>query len=260
MTSDGLKAMQEFHYKISWRARGAHPGHHRGMQSGGASEFRGHAPLLAHPDPRRLDLLASLRDPFSEWRVRVYSQKSSIPVYLIADVSASMGFGGVKRKLDVLADFTAALGYSAYRTGDRFGFIGCDETVRQDFLLPPTFARGAGVEWAGRLRAFSAAGKNAAGLTQAHHFLGRTRALIFLSSDFHFPLDFLDSVLTSLARHDVVPLVLWDRAEYEQLPPSGLAWVQDSESGRRRLLWLRPWLQEKILDAFARRRRALDDM
>ena len=252
--------VQEFHYRISWRPRGPHPGHHRSAQRGGASEFKGYLPLLAYPDPRRLDIFTSLRDPFEEWKVRVYSQNTAITVYLIADLSASMGFSGTHRKLDVLADLTASLGYSAYRTGDAFGFFGCDETVRRELVLPLTYAKGAGVEWSEKLRVFQATGRSAAGLLETQDYLGRQRALVFLVSDFHFPLDFLQQVLGNLSRHQIVPIVLWDKAEFETLPASGLASVQDSETGRRRLLWLRPPLREKIARRFGARRRDLENV
>ena len=250
--------VQEFYYYIWWRPRGPRPGHHRGTQRGGVSDFIGYLPLLSFPDPRRLDILTSLRDPFEEWRVRVYSQNAAIPVCLIADLSASMGFSGALRKLDVLSDLTASVGYSAFRTGDSFSFIGCDETVRQELILPPTNAKDGGVEWAGRLRTFRATGKNAAGLLEAQNFLGSRRSLVFLVSDFHFPLDFLAGVLRSLSRHQIVPIVLWDEAEFETLSASGIAWVQDSETGKRRVLWLRPLFREKTAKRFERRRKDLE--
>ena len=46
------------------------PAHHRSTRGDSGFEFRGHAPLLDAPDPRRLDLHASLRDPFGDWIVR----------------------------------------------------------------------------------------------------------------------------------------------------------------------------------------------
>src|SRR5574341_1204843 len=116
--------IQEFHYRVSWHAATHRPGHHRGARAGAGFEFIGHAPLLAARDPRRLDVRASLADPFGEWKVRQFRQRATVPVWLVADLSASMGFQGRRRKLDVLADFTASLGYSAWRTGDPFGFLG----------------------------------------------------------------------------------------------------------------------------------------
>lgn len=250
--------VQEIHYRISWHPRGPHPGHHRSTQRGGAAEFRGYLPLLAFPDPRRLDIFISLRDPFEEWKVRVFSQNAAVPVYLIADLSASMGFNGALRKLDVLADLTASLGYSTYRTGDAFSFIGCDAAVRKELVLPLTYAKNAGVEWSEKLRVFQATGKSATGLLEVQDYLASQRALVFLVSDFHFPLDFLQQVLGNLSRHQIVPIVLWDKAEFETLPASGLAWVQDSETGGRRLLWLRPLLREKTAKRFEQRMRGLE--
>jgi len=249
--------VQEFHYRIPWRAQGYRPGHHRGEQGGGGIDFRGHAPLLDLPDPRRLDVLASLRDPFETWKVRRYSQRTSVPVYLIADVSASMAFQGHRRKLDVLADFALALGYSAYRTGDPFGCIACDDRVREEALILPTHAKGAGMVASNQVRAISAPGRSAQGLLHAAEHLSRHRSLVFLASDFHFPDALLEGILSVLARHELVPIVLWDPAEYENLPRLGLALLQDLESGRRRTLWLRPRLRQRIAAAYSERRAQL---
>ena len=248
----------EFHYRVSWRVGGYRPGHHPSRRSGGGFEFKGYAPLLAAPDARRVDIYASLRNPFEQWVVRVYHQKSSVPVWLVADLSASMGFAGTVRKLHLLADFTASLGYSAYRTGDPFGFIGCDAEVRADFLLAPTHAKGAGMEMARRLRAFAPAGGTARGLARAKEYIGRQRSLAFLASDFHFPVATLQEILATLGRHDVVPVVLWDTAEFARLPRFGIGYIRDSESGRRRTVLMRQALREQIAARYAARRRELE--
>ena len=246
--------LREFHYKIDWRAKSHLPGHHRSTQSGGGLEFRGNVPLLASPDPRRLDIRASLSDPFEQWFVRSFRQRSQLSVYLIADLSASLGFYGERRKLDVFADFTESLAYSVHRTGDRFAFIGCDEVLRADFLLPPTHSLGAGLEIARRLRDLVPTGTSASGLGEAWRYLTKQRSLIFLVSDFHCSQELLTSVLQSLSGHRVCPIVLWDRAEFERLPRFGLVSVRDSESGHKRTLLLRPSFHERLRDAFAERR------
>ena len=129
--------LDEFHYRLTRRARGLRPGLHRGAQHGDGQETVAHVSLLDGRDPRRLDLLASARDPMGRLLVRTARQRTSVPVYLIADLSASMGFRGRVSKLDLLADFTAALARSVYLSGDAFAFLGCDEKLREDFLLPP---------------------------------------------------------------------------------------------------------------------------
>ena len=235
----------ELHYRIGSAALGHFPGHHRSLRGDTGFEFRGHASLLDVPDPRRLDLHASLRDPFSDWRVRVYRQRKSIPVLMVADLSASMGFKGRRSKLDVLADFVDSLALSAWRTGDSFGFVGCDTAVRPDLLLPPTRARGAAGTIAQSLRSWQPEGRSAQGLLAAQQVLPHQRALVFLVSDFHLPLALVNAVLTSLAAHVVVPVVLWDAQEFDLGARRGFAQVVDPESGRQRLLWWRPALRAR---------------
>ena len=159
--------VEEFHYRIAWRARGNYPGHHRSRYSQGGFEFRNHAPLLSAPDPRRVDIRASLRDPFNQLLVRVYNQNIAVPVYALADLSASMSCNGTYRKLDVLADFVASLGYSAYRTGDMFGFVGCGRRVRQDLVVPLTRDKSTGPALAHKLRRLVPVGTDACGLRHA---------------------------------------------------------------------------------------------
>lgn len=249
--------LQELHYRIGAPALGHFPGHHRSSRGDSGFEFRGHAALLDAPDPRRLDLHASLRDPFGNWIVRVYSQRKAIPVVMVADLSASMSFIGTHRKLDVLADFVDSLAWSAWRTGDSFGFVGCDSSVREDVLLPPTRSRGMGGALAGTLRTLHLQGRSARALVLAHRFLGRQRSLVFLVSDFHLPLPEVEAVMASMAHHDLVPVVLWDPLEFGLTPRQGLAQVTDPETGVTKLLWWRPALRERWLAAHRQRRDAL---
>jgi len=236
---------------------GAHPGHHAGMQPGGGFEFAGHIPLINHPDPRHLDVRATLADPFGELKVRSFRQRAAIPVYLLADLSASMGFHGQTRKTAALATFTAAAAYSAYRTGDPFGFIGCDGAIRWDLSLPLRWHRGMAMELHHRLLNFRPVASTSSGLVEAAPHLGRQRALVFLVSDFHFPLAKAEEILDAFLHHDLVPVVLWDSAEFERLPAWGLVELQDPETGERRRLFLRPGLRARIRERFAERRAEL---
>ena len=260
--------MKEFVYRVARPALGHFPGQHRSRRGDSGLEFRGHVPLHDAPDPRRLDLLASLRDPLALshdlWLARVASERKSVPVYAVADLSASMAYVGERRKLDVLADFVEALAWSAWRSGDAFGFVGCDEGVRRDWLLPLVRTQGAGASLSRRLRGFVPVGRNALGLRDAHRLLRRERSLVFLLSDFHLPLADIEAVLGSLAHHELQPVLLWDRAEFEA-PGGGalgrigrLAPLVDAETGQRRLVWLRPSVRERWQRGLQERREALD--
>ncbi len=248
---------QEIHYRIPWRARGNFPGHHASAQRGAGLDFINHAALIDAPDPRRFDVRASLRDPFGNVQVRVYRQRASVAVIVVADLSASMGFRGERSRFQVLADFAEGLAHSAFRTGDSFGLVGCGDAATPALLLPPTMNRAAGLETLGRLRAMQPIAPGASGLLAAADYLGSRRALVFLVSDFHLPLADLERVIARMNHHDVVPVMLGDRAEHERLPRFGLARVIDSETGAARLLFMRGALRRAIATRFAERQRTL---
>ncbi|MDV3240220.1 MAG: DUF58 domain-containing protein [Methylocaldum sp.] len=247
----------EFHYHVNWRSPGVHPGHHRSARQGGGYEFAGHTLLTSNPDPRNLDIRATLHDPFEQLMVRTFRQRSAIPVYVVADLSASMGFRGTRSKTELLAEFTASVAYTAYRTGDFFGFIGCDSTILQDMLLPLRWHKGAAPELLENLKNLRPRGRSSDGLNEVVPYLGKRKALVFLVSDFHLTLDRLDTLLKALVRHDVVPVVLWNSAEFDRLPSWGLVNFEDPETGARRRLLMRPALREKISASFEKRREEL---
>ncbi len=251
------RAVAELYYRVSGAASGLFPGHHRSRSGDAGFEFRGHAALHDAPDVRRLDLHASLRDPFGAWQVRLHSQRKAIPVALVADLSASMGFEGAQRKLDVLADLVRSLAWSAWRTGDSVGFVGCDDQVRSELTLAQTRRRGAGLALAQTLRGLQPTGRSARALGEAHRHLPSRRALVFLVSDFHLPLEQIDTVLNSLALHEVVPVVLWQPVEFALSAARGLAQVQEPEGGARQWLWWRPALRARWREALQHRRDAL---
>ena len=112
-------------------------------------------------------------------------------------------------------------------------------------------------ELIGRLQLEQAGQAGADGLLDAGRYLGASRSLVFLISDFHMPTDTLERALSSLSRHHVVPLVLWDSAEYRTLPDFGIATIVDPESGRQRTLFFRDALCRKFLAAFEMRREKL---
>lgn len=255
-----MQTLAEIHYKVRWRTRGGHPGHHASTRQGGGLEFRHHVPLIDAPDPRRFDVHASLRDPFGQIQVRVFQQKSTIPVFAIVDLSASMQVGGEHAALAQVAEFVACLGYSASRAGDAFGLIGCADADVSPLYAPPSISAAAAFEAVATLRRATPPGRSADGLLAAAELIGPRRALVFLLSDFHLPLPLIERLLASLAYHDVVPVVLRTRSEADTLPAWGLARVRDAESGRQRLLVLRPALKERIREARRVREAALSDL
>ena len=251
---------EEFHYTIPWRASSPHPGVHASSLQGGSEEFAGLVPFASAPNPRHLDIRASLNDPFGQLSVRTFRQRSNIPVVVIADLSASMGYRGACNKPGQLARFATSTAWTAYRQGDRFGFIGCDEHIREELFIPLRLHKGGVPDLYEGLQGFPYKGRQVTGLLEASRHLGRQRALVFLVSDYHFALSVLDDVLVTLARHDVVPVVVWDSSEYERLPNWGLVLVEDPETGENRRLFIRPELKDRFCERFVQRRSTLETL
>jgi uncharacterized protein (DUF58 family) len=216
--------------------------------------------LYDRPDPRRLDLRASLRNLGGDWLVRINRQRAGIPVHVVADVSASMSFGFPQPKLHVVAEFVEALGQSAFRVGDALGMLAFDAGERTDLFVPAHLSRGTGSIMASRLRDCEGSAGGIEGLEEAVLRLAGRQGLVFLASDFHWPLDRLGGVLDLLVHAYVVPIIVWDRAETEPPAHNALAALRDSESGVRRTLWIRPKVREKWRDAVANRHAALDQL
>lgn len=250
--------VEEFHYRLPRRLAGHRPGSHPGLSLGAGQEFVSHASLHDRPDPRRLDLRASLRNLSGDWLVRVHRQRVSTPVHAVVDVSASMHFGSPRTKLQVIADFIEALGQSAFRAGDAVGMLAFDERERTDLFVPAVLSRGAAGLMAAALASSTGTAGTIAGLEQATLRLAGRSGLIFLISDFHWPLEGLARVLDSLAKAYVVPMVVWDPAEVQPPASNGMMILSDAESGAERTFWLRPSMRERWRSAVERRRAELD--
>jgi len=138
--ASGPSQPREVHYRLRQGAAGSFPGAHRSPRGDTGQEFRAHVPLVNARDPRRLDIHASLRDPFGQWWVRVHAQRMAVPVVMIADLSSSMAFTGSQRRPEVLADVAQSLAWSASKAGDAFSFIGAHGHLPPAWLLPAASA------------------------------------------------------------------------------------------------------------------------
>lgn len=245
------QAIRSFHYRLAHPGYSVFPGAHPGQAVGSGQLFKRHEPLVASPDPRRIDLRASLLDPFHGYRVRVFQQHSKLAVYVVADLSASM-----RGKLAALADFVQSAAQSALETGDSFGFIGCGEKIDRHWLLPASQTMQPVRELAARLRNFAGQG-TASSLAQAASLLPPRRSLVFWVSDGHFSAETLKQSLQPLTAHAVVPMIWWGEAEYHALPDWGMVRFQDAENGRGKTLLMRPALKRRIIASFEQRRELL---
>ncbi len=250
--------IKEFSYHINWRSRSRRPGRHRSNQRGMGMEFRGHTTLLAYPDPRRIDIRQTIRDPLEQVYVRIFNQKSATPVFVLCDMSGSMQYGSMQRKIAIAADIAQSVAQSVTHNGDPVGFIGFDDEVREDWLCTLSARPHMTIEMAEKLKSYTPAEVSSKALIDTVRLLPRERSLIFLVSDFHMPMHELEESLILMLRHHIIPVVLWDTSEYSDLPDFGITNVTDPETGAKRTLFLRKEYKDRILQSFADRRKAIE--
>lgn len=249
---------QEFYYHVPWRTRSVHVGSHKTSMRGAGSDFSAFVPLMNCPDPKRLDIRASMRTIPKQMMVRTFFERNAIKVYAVTDMSGSMQFQGAVEKNALQTQVVEAVAWSALRQGDAFGMLACSNQALPHLSILPTYRKTAVQEARQKLtdywRTTDATAQGAMGLPESAKGLGAQRALVFLISDFHFSETLIDETFKALRMHDVVPVVLWDEEEFERLPTWGWARVREMEIGLQRSLFMRPSLHQSI-KAFAQARK-----
>lgn len=249
---------QEFHYRLDWRTHGVRPGLHASKTIGGNADFRGFNHFLSHPDPKRIDVRRSLMMVPKTLMVRTFYERNAITVYAMIDASSSMTFAGDTNKWKMVAEIASAIAWSASRQGDAFGLLTADDALRTDLCEPVSSQRGIAQHIYQKINSAQLKpSTSASALPKLAAQLSNKKSLVFLISDFHIEPEKLKTTLQAMAIHDVVPIVLWDDAEYENIPEWGWARVRDMETGADVSLFLRPKLLQKMTDSYLLKRNAL---
>ncbi len=243
-------------YRVRWPGTEAHPGRHATRYAGAGGALAGFRPFWQLPDARHVDVRRSVLDPFGQVMVRQATSRGSLTLMMAVDLSCSMRpqpGSGLLREVAALAEAAAR---SAHKAGDRFGLVTFDAGVRGEPRLAPGRARFRATEVAAQLAAWAPETRSAAGLLSLSDYLPERRCLLLLVSDFWIELPALEAALAALARHDVAPVVIEEDA-MATWPVRGLVRLEDAETGRRRLVWVRPGLRARAEAAAEARRVAL---
>tara|TARA_R110001606_G_scaffold361754_7_gene515377 strand:+ start:299910 stop:300782 length:873 start_codon:yes stop_codon:yes gene_type:complete len=246
--SENKKRQDEFSYRYPHKVYGSLPGVHHGKSLGTGDSFAGFSDLFDYPDPRRLDLRATIRSNMAtgkdNYLVKRYQQRSPITLWVMADLSRSMAISNVNH--EQLANLTHLVAHSAIGLGDRFGLAGFDSGLRHDVHMMPTRQRSMPTLAADMIRdAAPASSAGIDGLIHAANMITSKHAIVFLASDFCCDIDVLDKALRQLSRYTVVPVV-WKHDDVNHLPShAGWTEMRDSETGERRSLWMRPSIKKR---------------
>jgi len=238
--------LDSFSYHINWKSRGHHPGQHKSGQRGMGMEFAGHSNLLDYPDPRRIDIRQTIRDPLEQVHVRIFNQRSATPVMIMADLSSSMGYGLKKTKFEVSSEIAEIITNSVIAKNDALGFIGFNDKINSQWVAPLSYKPYRTKLLIEKLKNYKSKSSSHSGLIKIADTLPKDRTLVFLISDFHMPIKDIEETLSTLVRHQVVPIVLWNKSEFDNLPKFGLLNIEDAETGKESQFFLGKKLQRKL--------------
>jgi len=249
-----------FTYQIPWKSSSIHFGGHRGTQRGLGFEYRGNVPLIDYPDARRMDLRQTLRDPYEQVQVKLFNQDNTTPIFAVCDLSSSMQFKGLTRKLDQAKEIAASIAYSAFETGDVFSFIGYHQHVVDALTLPLSHHVHSSFEIIEQLSDYKKMRVGSEGVLEVPQYLSQHRGLVFWISDFHMPVALIEQAFNMMSVHQVVPVVLWDDQEYKKLPKFGFGNMIDPETGFNRTIFFRDSVRTQFEAAFAERKQTLENL
>lgn len=179
-------------------------------------------------DVRTIDWNVTARagQPF----VKTYREERELTVVTLVDVSPSERFGsGAQQKVELAADFSAVISFSAIRNGDKVGTVFFTDQVEK--YIPPKKGTKHVLRVIRELLTFEPQSRGT-NVEEALRFVARIlhrRSTIFLISDF-LATDFEKALAAVGNKHDVIAVRTSDPRESE-LPDVGLITLQDAETG-----------------------------
>ena len=167
--------------------------------------------------------------------IKVFEEEREQTLMLCVDISPSGFFGSQnQKKLDLLAELSAVLAFSAINNSDKVGLLLFSDKIEK--VVPPRKGRKHGLRLIRELFTVKPNGRGTdvgEALNYVNKLLKR-RSIVILASDFQST-DFSRALKITNKKHDLVNIYIEDPLEAE-LPNMGLLPLQDAESGE--VLWL----------------------
>ena len=63
-----------------------------------------------------------------------------------------------------------------------------------------------------------------------------------------------------MTKHTIVPIIIWNKNEYQNLPNFGIVTINDSETGEESTIFLRKKLKNNIIKKFEDRKKELENI
>ncbi len=228
ISKDLIKKLRKIEIHTSRLANEQLAGSYQSVFKGRGMAFSEVRKYQAGDDVRFIDWNVSAR--MNDVYMKLFTEEREMTVMLLVDLSASEQFGSVgPSKLDVVAELSALLAFSAIKNNDRVGLILFTDKVER--FVPPKKGRGHVMRVVTEILNAKPS-SDGTDLTCALELLGQVttrRSVTFVLSDF-IATDYERALQIAARRHDVIPIEISDPKETE-LPRLGIALVQDLETG-----------------------------
>ncbi len=250
VSDDVLAAVRRIQLRASRVVNDVLAGHYHSTFRGVGMEFDEVRVYTPGDDVRSIDWNVTARTGVPH--IKRYVEERELTVQLLVDVSASAGFGSVRRtRGEIAAELCALLALAAIANDDKVGLVLFAAGIERQ--VPPKKGRRNVLRVIREVllhRTHRGATNIAAAVAHAARAQLR-HATFFLVSDFLVDGAEWDALTVALRvakrRHDVVAITLEDPRERE-LPVAGLALLRDLETGAARLVDMS---SRRVREAFA---------
>ena len=200
-------------------------------------------------DQRSIDwnITARMGHPY----VKSYIEERELSLTFLVDVSASVQFGThYKLKKETIAEFCAALTFSAMKNKDRFSLVLFSDVI--ELYIPPKKGKTHLLRIMRELLYFKPKSKktNISKSMEFLHSIVKKKSIVFFVSDFYQTPDPKLLRITN-SRHDLVAIEAIDPGELE-IPKLGLVYFQDLETQKQILVdtsnqvWRKQFVQKQF--------------
>lgn len=204
--------------------------------TGAGNDFYRNALFESKPDPSKVDITTSVKDPFESLYVKTYRERNHLQIITLVDLSSSL-FCDEKYKL--IVDFYSKLVDSVEYYGDLHRGYAISNTVTEinhfNDLISLTQDRK------------SAYGFDQSSMVNLKKFGIHKDAIVFLISDFCWNGSFLSNVLKGISENIVIPVLIENSNNVTDLPVWRFIKVRDVENTGKRLLFLTPGQKEALI-------------
>jgi uncharacterized protein (DUF58 family) len=252
LTADLLRKVRRIEISTNRLVDQGIAGDYHSVFKGRGMEFAEVRPYQPGDDVRTVDwnVTARMGTPF----IKEFVEERDLSVFLVVDVSGSLGFGSrALLKRELAAELATLLAFAALRNQDRVGAALVSD--RLELLLRPQRRRNHVLRLAREILTFEGGGGTdlERGLRAVLRIL-KQRSVLFVISDFLTPIDRGRAFKAAAARHDLILLEIQDPRD-EALPTVGVVPLRDAETGRVALISGRAAAERHAAEAAERRAR-----